>query len=95
LFADLSKKDLGFLAQLSTEASFSEGTYLVTEGNLGREDLILMSGKAVVRRNGRKVAELAAGDVVGEMSLINQVRRNATATTTSDVRRQRSRHERP
>ena len=85
MFADLSKKDLGFLATLTTEASFATGTELVKEGELGREAMVLMSGTAAVRRNGRKVAELGSGDVLGEMSLINNVHRNATVVATSDV----------
>ena len=86
LFSDLSKKDLGFLAQLTTEVSFPAGTDLVTQGDLGREAMVLMAGSAVVRRNGRKIAELNAGDVLGEMSLINTGKRNATVTAASDVK---------
>lgn len=85
LFEGLSKKELGFLAQQVTEASFAEGTELVTQGELGREAMVLLEGSAVVRRNNRKIAELGPGDVLGEMSLINRIARNATVTATSPV----------
>lgn len=85
LFEGLSKKELGFLAQQVTEATFTEGTELVTQGELGREAMVLMEGSAVVRRNNRKIAELGAGGVLGEMSLINHAPRNATVTATSPV----------
>lgn len=85
LFEGLSKKELGFLAQQVTEATFAEGTELVTQGELGREAMVLMEGSAVVRRGDRKIAELGPGDVLGEMSLINHTPRNATVTATSPV----------
>ena len=47
------------------------------------EAMVPMAGTAVVRRNNRKIAELGQGDVLGEMSLINRIARNATVTATS------------
>ncbi len=85
LFEGLSKKELGFLAQQITEVVVAEGTELVTQGDMGREAMVLMEGSALVRRNNRKIAELGPGDVFGEMSLINRVPRNATVTATSPV----------
>jgi len=85
LFEGLSKRELGFLAQQVTEVVVAEGTELVTQGELGREAIVLMEGSAVVRRNSRKIAELGPGDVFGEMSLINRVPRNATVTASSPL----------
>ena len=85
LFEGLSKKELGFVAQMMTEATFPEGTQLVTQGELGLEAMIIMDGSAVVRRNNRKIDDMGPGDVLGEMSLINHVPRNATVTATSSV----------
>lgn len=85
LFEGLSKKELWFFGQQVTLTTFADGTELVTEGELGREAMVLMAGSAVVRRNNRKIAELGPGDVLGEMSLINRIARNATVTATSPV----------
>ena len=85
LFAGLSKKELGFVAQLVTETSSVEGTELVTQGELGREAMVIMQGSAAVRRNNRKIAELGPGDVLGEMSLISRTPRNATVVATSPI----------
>jgi CRP/FNR family cyclic AMP-dependent transcriptional regulator len=85
LFADLSKKELESAARFVTEGSAPEGTPIVTQGEIGREAMILMSGSAVVRRNNRKVAEIGPGAIIGEMALVDQIPRNATVVATSDV----------
>jgi len=57
LFEDLSKGELGAVATLTTETSMESGRTLVSQGELGREAIVLLEGAAAVRRNGRKIAE--------------------------------------
>jgi CRP-like cAMP-binding protein len=85
LFADLTKKELQFLARTTTEVDVREGSRLVKQGDLGQEAMIIESGTAVVRRNGRKVDDVGPGDFFGEMSLINHAARNADVVATSDM----------
>ena len=85
LFAGLSKKELRFLAQMSSETSVHEGSVLVKEGEIGQEAMIIESGSAEVRRDGRKIDDLGPGDFFGEMSLINHMPRNADVVATSDM----------
>ncbi len=84
LFADLDRKQLTFLAGQASELNLKVGAVLAEEGVLGREAMVIISGSAKVTRGGKSVGELGEGDVVGEMSLINHARRNATVTATSD-----------
>jgi CRP-like cAMP-binding protein len=83
LFSGLTKKELTALARLSDEVDVAEGTTLATQGEHGRQVEVILQGTAVVRRNGRKVAELGRGDVVGEISLVTHRPRNADVVTTS------------
>ncbi len=84
LFAGLDEKHLTSIAGMTTEMHFKAGTTLAEEGALGREALVLLVGEADVTRGGKKVTELGPGEVVGEMSLINQAPRSATVTATSE-----------
>jgi CRP/FNR family transcriptional regulator, cyclic AMP receptor protein len=43
-----------------------------------------MEGAATVRRNGKKVATLGPGSVVGELSLLDRGPRTATVTADTD-----------
>lgn len=85
LFAGLSKKELRFLAQMSSETSVQDGSVLVKQGEIGQEAMIIESGSAEVRRDGRRIDSLGPGDFFGEMSLINHMPRNADVVATSDM----------
>ncbi|MEE8375162.1 MAG: cyclic nucleotide-binding domain-containing protein [Acidimicrobiia bacterium] len=85
LFSELSKKELVFLARMTTEVDVREGSTLVRQGEMGREAMIIESGTAVVRRNNRKIDDLGPGDFFGEMSLIDHMPRNADVVATSDM----------
>jgi CRP/FNR family cyclic AMP-dependent transcriptional regulator len=85
LFAGLTKRELTQLARFVTEVEIPPRDYLAVEGEIGREAMVLLSGTATVRRGGRKVAQIGRGDVVGEMSLITHLPRNATVRADTFV----------
>lgn len=85
LFVDLDKKELRFLAQMSSETTVRTGSVLVRQGDIGQEAMIIESGTAEVRRDGEKVDDLGPGDFFGEMSLINHMPRNADVVATSEM----------
>ena len=56
------------------------------QGKPAREFFILLSGAAVVRRNGRKLRVLGPGEMIGEIALLNDGPRTATVTLTESSR---------
>ena len=56
------------------------GEVLITQGAVDLKALVLLEGAATVRRNGKKVASLGPGAVVGELSLLDMGPRTATVT---------------
>jgi CRP-like cAMP-binding protein len=86
LFAGCTKKELRELAARTDEIDLRDGYVLMREGRPGREFVVLVEGTASVTRNGKKVADLGAGDWVGEIALLTNVPRTATVTATSPIR---------
>lgn len=85
MFEELSNKDLDRLSRMMTPLSVSAGKKLVSQGDIGREAIIIESGTASVVSNGEKIADLGPGDFFGEMSLISDMPRNADVEATSDM----------
>jgi CRP-like cAMP-binding protein len=85
LFAGLSKRELGEIANIVKEVEYAPREYLAYEGETGREAMIILAGTATVRRGSRKVADVTKGSVVGEMSLLTNLPRNATVRADTFV----------
>ena len=86
LFSGCSKRELEEIAAIADELSIAEGKKLTHEGAAGHEFLVLIDGSADVRRKGRKINTLGAGDFLGEIALVTGAPRTATVTTTSPSR---------
>ena len=85
LFSDCSKRELREISQHADEVTLPAGYELTREGASGRELVVIVEGAADVRRKGRKINTVSAGDFVGEIALITDVPRTATVTTTEET----------
>jgi len=90
LFADLSPADLGRVASIADELSYSDGEVIAAEGELGQELHIVVEGTLRVTqerdRSEHELARRTTGDVVGEMSIITQTPRIASLVADGAVR---------
>jgi CRP-like cAMP-binding protein len=84
LFSHCTKKQLAAIAALADLIELPAGTPLIREGTVGREFMVIVQGAVEVRRKGRRINQLRAGEFIGEIALISGAPRNATVTTTED-----------
>jgi CRP-like cAMP-binding protein len=77
LFSGLEKKDLEEIAGIGRQVTFELGKTIVKQGEPGIGFLLVLEGKAEVRRNGKTVATLEPGNFFGEMSVIDDKPRSA------------------
>lgn len=80
LFAGVAAEDLSSIARLAQERSFAPGERIVTEGELGDQLYLIMSGSVAVTRGGEQVNTLSPGDAFGEISVLDAGPRTATVT---------------
>jgi CRP/FNR family cyclic AMP-dependent transcriptional regulator len=86
LFESLPAASLRAIAQHADELEVPEGTELARQGDFAYEFFVIEEGTADVLRDGERIAELGAGDFLGEMGIVGKVVRNATVVVTSPAR---------
>jgi CRP-like cAMP-binding protein len=86
LFGGLSKRELASVGQIADEVDVPAGKELIREDEPGRQFFVVLEGDAVVRRKGRKINAVGAGDFLGEIALLSNRPTTATVTTTSPAR---------
>jgi CRP-like cAMP-binding protein len=86
IFSELSDEESKRLAAFATETSAAEGQMLMKEGDYSVELIAIEEGTADVIQGGTKIASLAAGDLIGEMGLLERQPRNADVIATSPMR---------
>jgi CRP-like cAMP-binding protein len=92
LFESCTRKELGEIASIMVEAERPAGTYLTREGQTGGLMFLIVEGTADVVAGGgadgqtaRILGRLQAGDVVGELSLIDGMARSASVVASTPV----------
>jgi CRP-like cAMP-binding protein len=86
LFSGLSRRELRRLSTVTDEIVLPAGTQLIDEGAFSHEFLLIASGHAEVRREGRPLAQLGPGDFAGEVGVMSDARRNASVIATTELR---------
>jgi CRP/FNR family cyclic AMP-dependent transcriptional regulator len=86
LFSGLSQQELRRLSTVTDEIVLAAGTHLIDEGAFSHEFLLIASGHAEVRREGRPLAQLGPGDFAGEVGVMSDARRNASVIATTELR---------
>ena len=86
IFSHLSDEEAKRLAAFATETSVAEGQMLMKQGDYSTELIGIEEGTADVIRDGKKIASLNQGDLIGEMGLLEHEPRNADVVATSPMR---------
>jgi CRP/FNR family cyclic AMP-dependent transcriptional regulator len=91
LFSTCTKRQLAQVAALTVQADLPKGTVMTHEGAIGGLAYLIATGQAEVTRNGKRIARVGPGDVVGELSLIDGKQRSATVRKLLEALAQRVR----
>jgi CRP/FNR family cyclic AMP-dependent transcriptional regulator len=86
IFSQLSEEEAHRLSSFATETSIAEGSILVKQGDYSTELIAIEEGTADVIQDGKQVASLGPGDLIGEMGLLSRELRNADVIATSPMR---------
>ncbi len=86
LLAGLGRREIEEVGRLAEEIDVPAGRVLMREGDTGREFFVLVSGGVAIERNETRVRSMAPGEFFGEIALLAEGPRTATATTDSPAK---------
>jgi len=86
LFQGISNESMARLAAVTGELDFEEGQFIVLQGQVGTGLYLIVDGEATVLRGSDELAVLGPGDFFGELSVIDQMPRNASVQATKPCR---------
>lgn len=86
IFGGLTVAEAAELFEVAQEGSVAKGATLFREGDEGDALLVILEGEVQVTRKGVELARLGKHTVLGEMSLVSEEVRSATAIALSDVK---------
>lgn len=91
LFSGLDKKELRHIANSCQERKFAAGSVLMQQGDTGAGLFVLTSGKVKITQTAKPdgaaedLGVAGPGDVLGEISLLDDLPRSATVTAVEDT----------
>lgn len=91
LFKDLSEEELALISAITAEREFSQGEVVFKEGEVGDAFYVVLEGKIRISKFVAGVGEealaiLEKGNYFGEMALIDEFPRSASAIAHIDCR---------
>lgn len=84
LLAGLSGRDLEEVGRLADEVDVPAGRVLMKEGEPGREFYVIIDGAVRIERGGQLLRTMGPGEFFGDIALVVERPRIATATADAD-----------
>jgi CRP-like cAMP-binding protein len=88
LFAELSRRELAAIERILHRREYQRGEAIFRQGERGLGMYIVQQGRVVItsQEESLDLSELTDGDIFGEVALIDQSPRSATAIAKTDCR---------
>ena len=84
-FNDFTPQELHEVVEAATYLTVPDNWALMVEQQPADKAYLILSGEVEVRRHGDEVARLGAGEVIGEMALVNHKLRSATVVADTPL----------
>lgn len=81
----LTEQELAALGSCTDRITRPAGSVLGRQDEVGREAFVIVDGGIEVLRDGRPIARLGSGEVVGELAVLGGWRRTADIVAETDV----------
>lgn len=84
-FSLFTPEEIAKISASGTRVNLPEGWSPIWESTPADKAYIILSGTVSVRQNGREIAQLGPGDIVGEAAVVNRSLRTASIVALSPL----------
>lgn len=84
-FGDMLEEEVGQFLKLCKRENFEDGKRVFSQGEIGNTFYLVVSGGVRILVENTEVAQLGAGQVFGEMAILEEAPRNATAVAAGST----------
>lgn len=81
LFTQCKAEPLDLISRLADEVDVGDGYTLMRQGDIAQEFFLIVDGKVRIERDGKPIRTLGPGEYLGEVALLSESPRTATAVT--------------
>ncbi len=81
MFTACKPEPLELIRRLADKVDVQDGYTLMRQGDIAREFFLIVDGKVRIERDGKTLKTLGPGDYLGEVALLSESPRIATAVT--------------
>jgi len=85
VFERVTGEDLAALARVAEVETYPNGQVIFREGEMGDALYVIVKGKVAIASGGERLAELGPSEAFGEMAVLDEVPRSATATAQDET----------
>ena len=86
IFRSLTAEEVRDILKMGQVNEFQQGKTIFHEGTLGNNLFIVLKGEISIYRRATEIAVLKRGEAFGEMAVLNDEPRSATASAKTDCR---------
>ena len=84
-FKDFTDAEIAEVLEVAVYHTVPEGWAIIAESTPGDKAYLILSGTVSVRQHGQEIAQAGAGDIVGEMALVDHKLRSATVVALTPL----------
>jgi len=84
-FRELTEDEIRMVTQAATYLTVPDHWALMVEQTPADKAYLILSGEVSIRRHGEEVARVGAGELIGEMALVNHKLRSATVVAETPL----------
>lgn len=85
IFKDFAEEEMFDILQFCKSKSFKDGETILKENTKGSDFFIIVTGSAIIKKEGKVIDVLRSGECFGEMGALSDIKRSASIESKGDT----------